>query len=131
MTEFAVGDIESTAKGTGARANGGKVSFSEIPLHLLAGTARVMMKGARKYAKYNWAKGMPYSVCFDCAMRHMLKWFYCGEELDPETMEHHLDHAICNLIFLKHYIHTYQDGDDRPPVFTDFESELEDFNKQI
>lgn len=113
--EVAVGDLNSNEKGTGARKNGGKVMFSLIPMHLLAGVGRVLMGGIYKYKEWNWAKGMKWSVCFDCAMRHMFKFWYAREENDRETMEHHLDHAICNLLFLKHYLTYYPDGDDRPP----------------
>lgn len=124
----AIGDLSSIEKGSGARRNGGKVEFSALPLHLMAGVARVLMFGKMKYKAYNWAKGMDYSYTFDCAMRHLIKWFYCREELDPETGEHHLDHAICNLLFLKHYSLTHPGGDDRPPTYTDFHKWLDDVN---
>ena len=111
----AVGDLQSTAKGTGARKNGGKVMFSQVPMHLMAGVARVLQGGMIKYKPFNWAKGMAWSVCFDCAQRHLQKFWYAREELDQESMEHHLDHAMCNLLFLKHYLSYYPEGDDRPP----------------
>lgn len=116
MSNYAEGDIESTARGTCARANGGKVSFSMVPLHLLYGCARVLVWGTRKYAAWNWAKGGKWSTPFDCAMRHLFKWWFFGEECDQESGLHHLDHAICNLLFLIHYRDSYLDGDDRPPV---------------
>ena len=113
--KVAIGDLDSDEKGTGARKNGGKVMFSQVPMHLLAGVARVLQGGMLKYKPFNWAKGMSWSVCYDCTMRHMYKFWYAREELDQESMEHHLDHAICNLLFLKHYLSYYPDGDDRPP----------------
>ena len=124
----ATGDLASIEKGSGARRNGGKVEFSLIPLNLLAGVARVLMFGKMKYKEWNWAKGISYSGTFDCALRHLTKWYYCREEFDPETGEHHLDHAICNLLFLRHYSLTHPDGDDRPPEYTDFHQWLEDIN---
>lgn len=125
---YAEGDINSEAKGSGARANLGKVSLSLVPLHLFAGAARVFMGGKLKYAPFNWSKGMAWSTCFDCLMRHLLKWFYCREELDNESGEHHLDHAIANLLMLRHYHIAYRNGDDRPPAFTGFTDALDDFN---
>lgn len=119
-----VGDLHSTAKGTGARKNAGKVKLSLVPLHLLGGAARVMEYGAEKYAPYNWAKGMDWSECMDCLLRHLFKWWYCREQNDPETGEHHLDHAMCNLLFLLHYQRTFTEGDNRPPEFADFTSHL-------
>jgi dATP/dGTP diphosphohydrolase, N-terminal len=111
-----VGDINSAAKGSGARANKGKVALSLVPLHLLAGAARVFMAGKYKYAPYNWAKGMAWSICVDCLLRHLFKWWYLGEDIDEETGEHHLDHMICNLLMLRHYELAFKEGDDRPDI---------------
>ncbi len=124
------GDINSVKRGSGARANGGKVSFSSVPLHLLAGCARVLMGGQVKYAQWNWAKGMDFANTYDSLMRHLFKWWYLREDYDTESLEHHLDHALANLLFLKHYVLTHKEGDDRPNAeLTQFPSEAEDFNK--
>lgn len=118
--ELSVGDLNSTKKGTGARKSKGKVAFSLLPLHLLAGVARVLMFGARKYAPYNWAHGMVWSECFNCTCRHLFKWWFFREEVDEETGEHHLDHVMCNILFLRHYTLEYTEGDDRPPKDANF-----------
>ncbi len=125
---YAEGDINSQKRGSGARANHGKCALSLVPLHLFAGAARVFMAGKLKYAEWNWAKAMRWSTCFDCLLRHLFKWFYCREENDEESGEHHLDHAIANLLMLRHYHIAYKAGDDRPPAFTGFANALEDFN---
>lgn len=114
--EYAVGDIHSGEKGTGARANGGKAEIHQLPLWALEGAARVLMFGAAKYTKGNWAKGMQWSIPFDCAMRHMMAW-HRGEECDNESGLPHLDHAICNLMFLAAYRDLYPEGDDRIQEF--------------
>lgn len=116
MDEVNVGDLNSQEKGAGARRSKGKAALTLVPLHLLAGVARVLMSGLIKYNAWNWAKGMAWSVCMDATFRHLFKFWYAREELDKETMEHHLDHAICNLLFLKHYLTYYPEGDDRPPA---------------
>jgi hypothetical protein len=72
------------------------------------------MGGRLKYAEWNWAKGMKWSIAMDCLLRHLFKWWYTGENIDPESGEHHLDHVFCNLFMLKHYSLMYTDGDDRP-----------------
>jgi hypothetical protein len=115
QTDMAVGDLGSTKKGSGARANRGKVALSLFPMHLLAGASRIFMGGAMKYAQWNWAKGMQHSTCVDCFLRHFNKWWYMGEDIDDESGEHHIDHMICNLIMLRHYIVAFKEGDDRPP----------------
>ena len=125
---YSEGDINSSERGTGARANHGKPCLSLVPLHLFAGAARVFMAGKLKYVTWNWSKGMAWSTCFDCLLRHLFKWWYFGEECDEETGEHHLDYAICNLVMLRHYVKSYPDGDDRPPTdLTGFGNAWEDF----
>jgi hypothetical protein len=132
MTQIVVGDLNSTERGSGARANGGKAAFSLVPLHLLAGTARVLMGGRLKYKAHNWTKGMAWSNSFDSLMRHLNKWWYLGEDIDAESGEHHLDHAMCNLLFLRHYLNAYPEGDDRPPQeLTHFHTAIEDFNAKF
>jgi len=130
--EVAVGDLDSEEKGTGARKSSGKVAFSLVPLHLLAGVARVLMFGAKKYKAYNWSKGMAFSECFNCTCRHLFKWWYLREDFDDETGEHHLDHVMCNILFLRHYTLEYKEGDDRPPSHANFgEQSFENFTKKF
>jgi hypothetical protein len=109
-----IGDVNSQEKGSGARFNGGKPDYSLIPMHTLEDEARVWMYGAQKYAAWNWAKGMPWSVPFACAMRHMAAW-QRGEDTDPESGLPHLAHVMCNLRMLTLYTKSYPEGDDRPP----------------
>ena len=108
-----VGDVNSTAKGSGARFNGGKPDFSLLPLCTLEDEVRVWMYGKAKYAAWNWAKGMQWSVPLACLLRHLAAW-QRGEELDAESGLPHLAHAMCNLRMLTLYSHTYPEGDDRP-----------------
>lgn len=108
-----IGDVNSIAKGSGARYNTGKPDFSLIPLVTLEDEARVWEYGKRKYAAWNWAKGMAWSVPFACLMRHLAAW-QRGEDIDPESGYPHLDHIACNVRMLKLYSTTYKEGDDRP-----------------
>ncbi len=110
---MSVGDVASEQKGSGARYNDGKAAFDLIPLCTLEDEARVWEHGRKKYAAWNWAKGMAWSVPFGCAMRHLAAW-QRGEELDPESGLPHLAHAMCNLRMLTLYATQYPEGDDRP-----------------
>ena len=112
-TMHTVGDVNSTEKGSGARYNGGKPDMSLIPMCTLEDEARVWEYGKKKYAAWNWAKGMDWSVPFACAMRHLSSW-QRGEENDPESGLPHLAHAMCNLRMLTLYSKTWVEGDDRP-----------------
>ena len=110
-----IGDVNGTEKGSGARYNEGKPDYSLIPLATLADEARVWSYGKEKYAAYNWAKGMAWSVPFACLMRHMAAW-QMGEENDVESGLPHLAHAMCNLRMLTLYSDNYKEGDDRPVI---------------
>lgn len=164
---MAIGDVNSTARGSGARYNDGKAPLELIPLILIAqsydlgdkrtphhvpmrealrhlgrfqeggGTdalqmairaldfdgeafdecARVFDYGRQKYAEWNWAKGMPWSVPTGCAARHALKVLAKGEMDDPESGLTHRGHFMCNLVMLLTYARTFPEGDDRPRVF--------------
>lgn len=129
--EVAQGDVNSTEKGSGARRNSGKIALSLVPLHLLAGCCRVFMGGKLKYAEWNWARAMKWSICFDCTMRHLFKWWFLGEDIDPESGEHHLDHVFANLFMLRHYVDNYKEGDDRPPKWSMFPESMDDFDKKF
>lgn len=111
-----VGDLESCERGSGARANQGKPEYHQLPLFALEGVCHVLMYGAKKYKRANWAKGMVWSIPFDCAMRHLIAW-QRGEDIDPESGQPHLDHALTNLIFLSAYRSLYPEGDDRITEF--------------
>lgn len=74
--------------------------------------AEVFAYGARKYAAWNWAKGMPWSVPVACYLRHMLTADPDSE--DGESGIAHRGHAVCNLIMLAQFASLCPDMDDRP-----------------
>lgn len=110
---MSIGDVSSTARGSGARYNEGKPAFELIPGLALEDCARVFDYGRKKYAAWNWAKGMSWMVVFGCLLRHLYAWAR-GEDNDPESGLPHLGHAMCNLVMLCTYSRTYREGDDRP-----------------
>lgn len=75
--------------------------------------ARVFTYGKKKYAAWNWAKGMPWSVPVGCIMRHIVA-ILDGEEFDRESNWHHMAHVMCNLIMLYHFMLHYPEGNDLP-----------------
>ena len=147
-----VGDVNSTAIGSGARYNGGKVPLELIPFRILSITSKdvdvkycfvlldkyqfsgetrylsallnqlsshmdeaawVFDYGKRKYAEWNWLKGMAWSIPLACIGRHLQK-IDSGELTDIESGRSHWGHIICNLIMLITYAEVYPQGNDLP-----------------
>jgi hypothetical protein len=77
--------------------------------------AAVFEYGRKKYAEWNWAKGMPWSVPLACAARHALAILE-GEETDRESGLRHVGHMLCNLVMLRTYVDSYPEGNDLPPA---------------
>lgn len=76
--------------------------------------ARVFEYGRRKYAAWNWAKGMAWSIPIACAARHALAILE-GETTDQESGLPHAGHFLCNLVMLRHFVDHYPEGNDLPP----------------
>lgn len=79
----------------------------------LRGIARVTTYGSKKYALYNYTKGAPASQSIGCALRHLLAWMG-GEDIDPESGQHHLDHFVWNAARLCDEMQRRPELDDRP-----------------
>lgn len=117
---------QAAAATGGLRYNKGKVRTDLLcPIALMA-VADVLEKGSRKYAEWNWAKGMKWSIPIGCMLRHLFK-FMMGQELDRDEncagcqkndcLNHtglpHVDLIACNAMFLQRYYRNNKDLDDR------------------
>lgn len=69
--------------------------------------------GRTKYAEWNWAKGMAWSIPMACAARHLIAIIE-GETNDPESGLPHRGHVFCNIVMLLTYAKIFPEGDDRP-----------------
>lgn len=122
----------------GLRYDTGKERVDLICPIATLGTARVLAKGARKYAEWNWGKGMPWSKVIGSLLRHTYK-FMRGEDWDysptcddcqkgevgtdnwvcvNHTGEMHVDCIGCNAMFLQRYARCNKDLDNRFKGFT-------------
>ena len=171
VAEQHVGDVNSDAKGSGARYNAGKPPWELLPVRvvvdllerdepatperepvyaamrnlgrfqarigsdsanlsnvmaetadaadmtmqeLLSEAAHVLEYGRRKYASWNWSKGMPWSVPIGCSQRHLLKMLAYPQSHDDESGRLHAGHVAANILMLLTFSETYPEGDDRP-----------------
>ncbi len=100
----------------GIKFDGDKLMTELYPVDAYLGTCRGLTYGAKKYAPRNWEKGIKFGRVFGALLRHLFAWWK-GEDVDPESGLHHLDHAGCCLAFLQQYTtqrERYAEFDDRP-----------------
>lgn len=103
-----------------------KLGWDLLPISAVTEIVKVLTFGAKKYASWNWAKGLSYSRLYASSQRHLNAWWE-GEDKDPETGIHHLAHLGCCVLFLLTYClkqKAYKAFDDRP-----FRS-VEEFTKE-
>lgn len=60
----------------------GKLCMSLVPIKELERVMERYRSGGAKYGDNNWTKGMPLSVYYDSANRHMMQWWQGDESED-------------------------------------------------
>lgn len=77
-----------------------KPDYNLIPPNALLQIAKVLTYGAKKYSPNNWKLVVPHDRYMSAAFRH-IEAFRNGEDIDEESGNYHLDHAIVSLIMLR------------------------------
>ena len=103
----------------GKKNDAGKPMWELLPYDALEGAVKILTFGATKYGNRNWEKGISYGRLFGALMRHLWTWWMCKVRketgLDAESGQSHLDHALCELLFLiAHDKRNMEKFDDRP-----------------
>jgi hypothetical protein len=96
----------------GVKNDNGKPPITLIPSCAITGMANAFAYGANKYGSDNFRKGIAYRRLADACMRHLLA-FIEGEDLDKESGNPHIDHALASLAMLKFMTEHKSDMDDR------------------
>jgi hypothetical protein len=107
--------MKKTKLSTGAEKElEGKLRYDLLPSEWEKLLAEVLTMGAEKYSDNNWVKGIPASVSYAAARRHLAQW-WSGVDLDEESKLHHLGHACWHLLTqYSFYLKQRKDLDDRP-----------------
>ena len=107
-------DVIETTPYTGLRYNKDKPELSMVleARRALEGCANVLAFGKKKYSRKNWLKGLGQVGIVDSLMRHLTAYMD-NEDIDKETQLAHVDHILCNALFLSQMYHTRPDTDDR------------------
>jgi hypothetical protein len=85
-----------------------------VPPSALIRLSKVMQLGARKYGPYNWReKKVRMTVYIAAAQRHILQALD-GEDIDPESGESHIAHAMACMAIILDAQATGNMKDDRP-----------------
>lgn len=84
------------------RYNQGKPKWSLVHFRSLEPMIKVLMYGADKYARDNWKKGLDKQEILDSMQRHLAA-LIDGQDIDPESQEHHIGHIMCNCMFYSYF----------------------------
>lgn len=115
--DYKASDVWSALMNLGSFQETGRVVHLDAALRGMGKSwevcAQVFDYGCDKYAEWNWAKGMPWSVPLACGARHAIA--ILREEVDDkESQLPHRGHFMCNLVMLRQFVDTYPEGNDLP-----------------
>lgn len=129
------------------RFNQGKLRIELVPTSAIEGIASILTYGANKYTvknedgsikvrgDNNWRSGLLWSGVLSSMKRHIAA-FERGEDLDKESGLYHIDHAMCNLSFIREFYRTHPEMDDRlhtylhrPKIALDVDNVICDWTK--
>lgn len=81
--------------------------------------ARVAEFGAKKYAPWNWSKGLSRVQLIGSLLRHTFAYLR-GEERDNDSGLLHTDHILWNAAALSHNVHWNLEDGRRPEPERDY-----------
>ena len=94
--EIPKGGTESSCGGK--KYDVGKLDYTLLPFKQLEGTVRVLEMGAKKYGRFNWTL-VDVKKYKEAMLRHVFQYMD-NEKFDSESNLSHLNHIICNCLFI-------------------------------
>ena len=88
-----------------------KLRMDLIPPEVEEIIAGVLTYGSLKFDDNNWKNNLDVNRIYGALRRHLSEYRKDKDSIDPETAMLHIDHALCNMVFLVWYAHK-DDGDD-------------------
>jgi hypothetical protein len=114
----------------GVKYDDGKLRYDLIPAYPMEQLAAVYTFGARKYADWNWIKGIKYSRLIAATFRHF--WaFVRGNDIDDESGLPHLAHCLWNVTSLLYFSQYRPDLDDRQLVRKEIQSQTNSLGRTV
>ena len=77
-----------------------KLRYDLLPPEVLEAAATIFTFGANKYGANNWQKLEDFNNRYYAALERHIQAWRKGEEVDEESGESHLSHALVNIMFL-------------------------------
>ena len=106
-----------------------KIPYSCIPATVIAELALAMLEGARIYGRHNYRViDVESSTYIDACKRH-IDAYVEGEDIDPDSGQHHIVKAIASLTVLRDAQIQGRIVDDRPPKSP--KGWMQSLNKQV
>lgn len=103
---------KSKNKKGGVKHDQGKLKLSLIPKEAIWEIGNALTYGANKYGEFNFRKGISHSRLLDAAMRHITEYI-SGEDIDSESGNTHISHALGSLAMLAWMVKHRPELDDR------------------
>lgn len=85
---------------TAKKYDNDKVRMDLVPLDTVENMAKVLTMGAEKYGENNWQELPKFWSRYKAALLRHLAAIDKGELIDQESGLPHIDHVLCNAMFL-------------------------------
>ena len=89
----------------GKKYDTGKSRMDLVPLDTIETVGRILGMGAQKYGENNWQELSDFWKRYKAALLRHLAAIDKGELIDQESRLPHIDHVLCNAIFLSWGFH--------------------------